>query len=496
MESAAARRAWLRIALGLLLLGLASPAVARDLDLIGSWYVLVHYKDDNAGNADQERWEDKLWVFERKGRRLSWVEYPIVVFEDETGRFERRHTGQYARILHFWEPDVGQRAEIAGGLKVNSRGSKNKTLRGSDERGWTSGRRGSAASASVVTYEEVWSIEGLSGLPIFRRADFMGGGGSDTMEGLTEYASRELCDGGDLLAGTFVRDGTRHGTFQMMRAGAAAALDTGKSQREIQREGFRRSVAESPQIRAQAAADLQASLEESGSYLGAAELDRLAGETVQWALDGMAPAELRRRVVERIAEDDWGFLASGAVHDPSARYRFPFDPATPRRLLLGVGSESSGAPQSAGAKDRFEPLARHSGWARYSYKFELPLGSEVRVARAGEVVRVLDGVEPSGGSTSGAPNTVWIVHEDGSAALYLGLADGIPVRPGQSLAAGDPIGRSARLGRPAVPLLHFSVVRIDELGQARSVDIRFDDGSAAGLVPIAGRSYPGGGAGS
>jgi murein DD-endopeptidase MepM/ murein hydrolase activator NlpD len=479
-----------------LLLCLAAPAAARDLDLSGSWYVLIHYKDANAGNPDEERWDDRVWVFERTGRRLRWVEYPIVVFEDETGRFERRHTGQYARILHYWEPNAGQRANIAAGLKVNSRGSKNKTLRGSDAKGWSSGRRGSAASASVVTYQEVWSIEGMPDLPVFRRADFMGGGRTDTMQGLTEYATTERV-GDDLLKGTFVRDGTRRGTFRMLRAGAVGGLDTKKSQREIQEQAIRRSIATSPQIRAQAAADLEQALAGEGVFPGAEELDRLAGDTVEWTMDGVPPAELRRRAAERVVADYWSFLPRGAEPDPGARYRFPFDPATPRTLLLGVGGESAAPPVADAALGELEPLARHRDWARHAFKFALPPGSDVLAARAGEVVRVIDGFEPEGERPRGNPNAVWVRHEDGTTALYLHLAGGIAVRPGRAVAAGDRLGASGRPGYgEAPPLLHFSVMRLDASGAPHSVDIRFDDGSAAGLVPSAGRRYPGGDPGS
>jgi murein DD-endopeptidase MepM/ murein hydrolase activator NlpD len=495
------RRAWRALAsafacsLGLGLGAFAPSAHARELDLVGSWYVLVHYKDENATNADQERWDDRVWVFERKARRLRWVEYPIVVFEDEGGRFERRHTGQYARILHYWEPNAAQRANIAAGLKVNSRGSKNKSLRGSDAKGWASGRRGSAASASVVTYEEVWTIDGMPDLPVFRRADFMGGGRTDTMEGLTEYATTKR-EGDDWLEGTFVRDGSRRGTFRMMRAGAVGGLDAHKSQSDIQQEAFRRSIATSPQIRAQAADDLKGALEQEGIFLGAAELESLAGETVQWTVDGVPPPEIQQRVTERLAEDYWGFLPAAAEPDASVRYRFPFDPTTPRRLLLGVGGEGDAAVTREGLAGRLEQLARHTDWARHAFKFELPQGSAVQAARAGEVARVVDVPRPPGGARPGNPNGVWILHEDGTAALYLHLSSGIPVRPGRTVAAGEVLGKSGKPGYAKLPMLHFSVIRVDAGGSPQSVDIRFDDGSAEGVVPSAGRSYPGSAAGS
>jgi murein DD-endopeptidase MepM/ murein hydrolase activator NlpD len=489
-------RRWIGIPLALVAcLSIAGGAVAEEVDLEGSWYVLIHYKDDHGGDPDQDRWDDRLWIFESKGRRLSWTEYPIVVFEDESGRFERRHTGQYARILHAWEPDGAQRANIAAGLQVNTRGSKTKTLRGSDAKGWASGRRRSAGSASVVTYQEVWSVEGTPDLPIFRRADFMGsdGGRTDTMEGLTEYATTKVRQRGDLLEGTFERDGTRHGTFKMMRSGGAKSLGPGSSQQERQQQAFRRSVAASPQIRAQAAQDVKEGLDASGIFLGAADLDLLAGDVVLWSMDGVPPQEMRRRLGERMIRDYWSFLPKGASHDDGVLYRFPFDPATARPLLLGAGGEGAEALGADGGSGQFEALARHGGWAQQSFKFGMPEGSTIRAARGGEVARVVDGFEPEAGQDLGGnPNGVWVLHEDGTAAFYLHLADRIPVRPGQRVEAGQELGRSGKPGYADAPLLHFMVIRVDEGGAPHSVGIRFDDGSEAGVTPQVGYSYPGG----
>jgi hypothetical protein len=225
----------------LLWLGLALPASASGppVDLIGSWHVLIHYTDDNSHDPSQLRWDDKLWVFERSGSQLRWSEYPIVVFADETGRFERRPTGQYARILHSWEPNPEQLAQIREGLEYNPRGMKSKTLRGSDAEGWRSGAAARAASASVITYTEHWSIEGMPGAPVFARKDVLGSALSENLEGLTRYATAEIEPGGDLLRGSFERDGTRHGSFRMMRAGAAGVVKgSGKTQSERFAEAF------------------------------------------------------------------------------------------------------------------------------------------------------------------------------------------------------------------------------------------------------------------
>lgn len=219
----------------LAVLALCAPAGAGGdgVDLIGTWHVLVHYRDDNAANPETPRWEDRVWQFERAGSRLRWTEYPIVVFDDEEGRFERRASGQYARILHFWEPSAAQREDIRNGLQVNSRGRKSKTLRGSDDEGWRSTSRPRAVSASIITYTEHWSIEGMPSRPVFLREDVMGSASTESLEGVTRYATAEVDPASGILVGSFERDGVRHGTFRMMRSGPTEGVKgSGKSQSE------------------------------------------------------------------------------------------------------------------------------------------------------------------------------------------------------------------------------------------------------------------------
>jgi len=216
----------LRAAFALLLWPAAASA---GVDLAGTWHVLVHYRDARTANPEVDRWEDRVWEFVPKGSRLEWTEFPIVIFEDETGRFERREgTGQYARVLHAWEPSPGQLANLRVGLAVNDRGSQKKSLRRSGD-AWRSATRASPTSVSVITYQETWSIEAPEGLPVFTQVDLLGSESAESMKGRTQLRTAEVREGGDLLVGSYDRDGTRVGTFQMRRSGPRKAVPS-KSQ--------------------------------------------------------------------------------------------------------------------------------------------------------------------------------------------------------------------------------------------------------------------------
>jgi hypothetical protein len=220
----------------------APAAVSGDSpDLAGTWHVLVHYKDDNAPHSERERWEDRVWVFEKTGSRLRWTDYPIVVFDDQSGRFDRS-LGRSSRVLEFWEPSSSQLADIKDGLAVNERGMKSKTLKNSDGN-WASFSRNTAASASVISYVEHWSIDSGDTGPIFRREDVLGSERSEDLDGVTLYTTTVIGSEDGSMSGSFERDGSRHGTFKMTRSGATEGLKSdGKTPNEKANERGRRAL--------------------------------------------------------------------------------------------------------------------------------------------------------------------------------------------------------------------------------------------------------------
>ena len=225
----------------------AAPA-ASAVDLTGTWYVLVHYKDDASGKPDALRWEDRIWTFEHRGDELVWKEYPIVVFEDDEGRFERSRTG-YSRVVGAWEPNPGQRSQIQSGLEVNTRGSKEKVLRGSDSAGWKSAESAQPRSANVITYTETWGVRDAAANPVFLRNESLGSAAMESLEGGTRYETKAVAGGGAELSGSFERDGSRHGTFRMVRAGAVSNVGKdGKTPNEKMRERIEQQIREQLKI--------------------------------------------------------------------------------------------------------------------------------------------------------------------------------------------------------------------------------------------------------
>ncbi len=209
-------------------------AAEPPLELAGTWHVLIHYRDASSANPGAWHWDEKIWVFEPGEGELRWTEYPIVLFSDDSGRFESLGSARQSRVLHAWEPNAGQRAQIRSGLEVNSRGRNSKRLRGSDAEGWRSGDRLVQSASQLVSYVEDWSVEGLPAAPVFTQRDLMGASEEDSLEGVTRYATAEIRAGGDELRGGFTRDESRSGRFEMRRSGPVKPLGE-RSQEEIRR---------------------------------------------------------------------------------------------------------------------------------------------------------------------------------------------------------------------------------------------------------------------
>ena len=209
----------------------ADPGGGGTLELSGSWHLTIHYRNEASANPDAERWDDKVWRFEKRGSRTQWTEFPIVVFENREGRFESLSDQRSVRTLQYWKPNEQQLAQMQKGLVVNPRGAKSKGLRGSARSGYHSAGGLRAESVSVIGYSESWTVEGLQSAPVFTQDVVMGSGRTEDLQGRTRYTGEKVSNDGREVRGTFVRDGTRHGTFTLRRIADVIVMGSGSGRK-------------------------------------------------------------------------------------------------------------------------------------------------------------------------------------------------------------------------------------------------------------------------
>ena len=116
------------------------------------------------------------------------------------------------------------------------------------------------------------------------------------------YRTQEIQAGGDVLVGTYERDGTRHGTFRMMRAGERKQLE-GKSQKELQQQAFERQVMSSQEVRQEIREGLEKALEARGVSVEKDRLDELVDEWLRLYQSGLREDEIGQRLVEQMLRE-------------------------------------------------------------------------------------------------------------------------------------------------------------------------------------------------
>ncbi len=149
-----------------------------------------------------------------------------------------------------------------------------------------------------------------------------------------------------------------------------------------------------------------------------------------------------------------------AHHDDTAVYWLPFQHGTKRRIGQGY----------RGGFSHFEP------GKEFAVDFEMPVGTPVMAARAGIVVDTKEDSDQGGGSKSYEKqgNYIIILHSDGSVAQYVHLKkDGITVKIGARVKAGDQIGLSGKTGHTTGPHLHFQVGLPTSSGEVKTLATRF-----------------------
>jgi len=121
---------------------------------------------------------------------------------------------------------------------------------------------------------------------------------------------------------------------------------------------------------------------------------------------------------------------------------------------------------------------------RHAVDIAMPVGTRIVAARAGIVVSLDQKQRERNGSRAG--NYVRVLHDDGTMSVYLHLRqNGVLVKEGQQINAGDPIAYSGNTGSSTGAHLHFVVQKNVGLNVV-SVPFRFQDHTGVARIPKAG----------
>lgn len=146
---------------------------------------------------------------------------------------------------------------------------------------------------------------------------------------------------------------------------------------------------------------------------------------------------------------DFGLRMDSVPGDPSAR---PKDV----EYLLPLKQSSVRIEQGYGGQFSHEDAQN-----RFAIDLAADIGTPVLAARNGKVMQVESDFDRAGlnlETFGGRANFVRILHDDGAMSLYAHLkAEGVLVRVGQRVRAGQQIGLSGNTGFTTGPHLHFAV---------------------------------------
>jgi murein DD-endopeptidase MepM/ murein hydrolase activator NlpD len=134
----------------------------------------------------------------------------------------------------------------------------------------------------------------------------------------------------------------------------------------------------------------------------------------------------------------------------------------------------------------------HQDENRYAIDFSEPEGTPVCAIRDGEVIQLKQDSHEGGSDSSYLfkANFILIRHEDGTIAEYYHLKqNGVLVKVGQKVRAGEVIGYSGRTGFTTEPHLHVAVYFMDAQGKKNTVPIVFDTAQDPALRLESGEAY-------
>jgi murein DD-endopeptidase MepM/ murein hydrolase activator NlpD len=164
-----------------------------------------------------------------------------------------------------------------------------------------------------------------------------------------------------------------------------------------------------------------------------------------------------------------------AQHDDDYLYQLPYAPGKKFKVTQGYNGSFS-----------------HKGSNLYATDWQMPEGTTVYAARGGVVVKTKDDSNSGGSSMKYDPfnNFVLIRHDDGTLGHYCHLQkNGVVVRPGQTVRAGETIAHSGNTGFSSGAHLHFSVYKTKNGKERESLPVKFRTADEQSTTLVSGHSY-------
>lgn len=173
----------------------------------------------------------------------------------------------------------------------------------------------------------------------------------------------------------------------------------------------------------------------------------------QWIVAGKSETKIATLLPQNAALPmRYDYQLRSQLGDPRARpdERYAYSPPVPVQAAFQISQGFNG------------DYSHHTDGSRYAIDISMPVGTGIRAARDGEVVKVQDGHSGGGNSSElrGQTNNIYVLHDDGTFGVYAHLRKGSAiVQPGQRVHAGQLIAQSGNTGYSTGPHLHFAVLR-------------------------------------
>ncbi|WJG09898.1 M23 family metallopeptidase [Aliiglaciecola sp. LCG003] len=204
-----------------------------------------------------------------------------------------------------------------------------------------------------------------------------------------------------------------------------------------------------------ATSNLRSATAQQNAYQLTRVLQGFEKQQILW----LYPQDVTKAFSYRDLEFNWTPGNMYAKHDDQQLYLQPFAAHSNYPVIQGYSGSWS-----------------HFGPSKYALDFDMPVGTPVHAARGGLVIDLTEHHSKGGPERrfSRFANFVTLLHSDETTGEYYHLRqNGVVVKVGDKVIAGQLIGYSGNSGFSSMPHLHFAVYIAKRNGNYQSVPVKF-----------------------